>query len=95
MLDLSKRGDRVVMIRLLLIGLLILKSSLIASDLSACDISNNCNDGEVCVSYTSCDERKNRQQVRKCLTRSCYSKGHNCPGSTYCQNKHCGDLRCN
>lgn len=64
-------------------------------DLAVCSLNSNCDDGEACISYTSCDAQKNKQQVRRCLKRSCYSKGYNCPKSVYCQDQHCGDLRCN
>ena len=84
-----------VIIRLILIGLLLVfRTNLIAGDLISCNKSSDCNDGEVCVSYTSCDRQKNKQQVHTCLTRSCYGDGHNCPDSIYCHKKHCGDLRC-
>jgi|DEB19_MinimDraft_3_1074340.scaffolds.fasta_scaffold59441_2 hypothetical protein len=79
-----------VITRFALIVLLACNTNLLAN----CILSSDCNDGEVCVSYTSCDLQKNKQQVRMCLARSCYSAGNNCPDSIYCNNKHCSDLRC-
>jgi len=88
-------GMRMVIIRLILAGLLVFNTGLVAGDLISCNYSRDCHDGEVCVSYTGCDTQKNKKQVSKCLTRSCYSLGENCPGSIYCDNhQNCSELRC-
>ena len=84
-----------VNIKLILIAYLVFGSTISAQNLLPCKNSSNCNDGQVCVSYTGCDSQKSKKQVNQCLNRYCYSVGRDCPGSIYCNNKHCSDLRCN
>ena len=66
------------------------KKYFISSDLKKCTRSSDCNDGEVCLSYTNCKGK----QVKKCVLRSCHRSGVDCHPKITCINKHCGEVSC-
>ena len=63
---------------------------ILAAEIRVCSRPVDCNDGEICVSYTGC----NKKQMMQCIPRTCYRSGAGCPGSIVCHNKHCADLSC-
>jgi len=65
-------------------------NSLFTNDFRACNRLDDCGYDEICVSYTGCKGK----QVHRCIPRTCYRSGVNCPSDLVCVNKHCGELGC-
>lgn len=63
---------------------------ILAQNLRACATQNDCNQDEICVSYTNCQGR----QIKRCLARTCYRSGVGCPSEIVCNEKHCSVLNC-
>ena len=75
---------------ILILLILFINNNLLSSDFKICNTLSDCQYDEICVSYTGC---KNKQ-VHRCIPRSCYRSGVNCPSDLVCTNKHCSELGC-
>lgn len=69
---------------------LVLSTNILASESRTCYRNEHCDDEQVCVSYTGCQKK----QVRRCLNRTCYRNGVDCPSDVFCNNKHCANYNC-